>query len=75
MFLPLTTLLPPPPPKHCADLLCSIPFGVVPGGETATMLVKKIATINCIILLAIFQNLLGIWKPGKDPLGSHHRSK
>ncbi|CDR88326.1 uncharacterized protein SPSC_04153 [Sporisorium scitamineum] len=48
-----------------------LPFGVVPGGETATMLIKKIASINCIIMVAIVQLLLGYWKPGKDPLGSH----
>ncbi|KAJ1030571.1 hypothetical protein NDA16_001480 [Ustilago loliicola] len=48
-----------------------LPFGLVPGGETATVLVKKIAALNCIIFVGIFQLLFGYWKPGKDPLGSH----
>ncbi|TKY90048.1 hypothetical protein EX895_000046 [Sporisorium graminicola] len=48
-----------------------LPFGIIPGGETVTMLVKKIAALNCIIMLAIVQLLFGYWKPGKDPLGSH----
>lgn len=39
------------------------------------MLVKKIAAINCIILVALSQLLFGYWKPGKDPLGSHLKNK
>ena len=53
----------------------SLPFGLVPGGETVTMLVKKVAALNCIIFVGIFQLLFGYWKPGKDPLSSSLKSK
>lgn len=52
-----------------------LPFGIIPGGETATMLVKKIAALNCIIFVGIIQLLFGYWKPGKHPLGSHAKPK
>ncbi|ETS63280.1 hypothetical protein PaG_01556 [Moesziomyces aphidis] len=52
-----------------------LPFGIVPGGETVTMLIKKIAALNCVVFVAIAQILFGLWKPGKDPLGSHLKSK
>lgn len=56
----------------CTD---SLPFGILPGGETVTMLIKKIAALNCVVFVAIAQILFGLWKPGKDPLGSHLKSK
>lgn len=59
-------------PLRCSNRL---PFGIVPGGETATMLVKKIAALNCILFVGVIQLLFGYWKPGKDPLGSHLKRK
>lgn len=38
------------------------------------MLVKKAAALQCAILVGITQNVLGYWKPGKDPLGSHYKA-
>lgn len=60
-----------PSPSHTDSCSFSLPFGLIAGGDTATMLIKKIAGINCIIMVAIVQLLFGYWKPGKDPLGSH----
>jgi len=61
--------------SSCLARFTRLPFGLVPGGETATMLVKKVAALNCIIFVGLIQMLFGYWKPGKDPLNSHFKSK
>ena len=49
----------------------SLPFGLVPGGETVTMLAKKMAALGCVVAVKVTHHVFGYWKPDQAVVNSN----